>query len=122
MRARPYGRLARLFCAIVALVPLAVPMGCGSGSGGGGGGGTPSLGLSRVSVDESRAGKATIGPEGGVVTATSSDGIVYTLTIPKDAILDPTEVKLYPVSKIASLPFDGGLAAGVHFTPEGLQL
>jgi hypothetical protein len=101
---------------LIAVALLTILIGCGGGGGGGTG-----LNLSRVKVDEDRAGKATIGPAGGTITATGADGAVYTLTVPADALTDPTEIALYPVIDIQGQPFPGGMTAGFHLTPEGLQ-
>ena len=58
---------------------------------------------------------------GGTVTATGADGSVFTLDIPGDALLTPTEITMTPVSSIADLPLGGGLGAAVKLAPEGLR-
>ncbi len=98
---------------ILALLLLAAGCG-GSGSGGGG------LGLSRVKVETGNVGQATIGPAGGVVTATGSDGAIYTLTLPQDAVDENTLIKIYPVSSISGTPFSEGVYGGFHMEPSGL--
>jgi hypothetical protein len=100
------------------LCALAVLLGCGGGGDGGGGNG---LNLSRVKVDESRAGKATIGPAGGTITATGANGAVYTFTVPADALAESTEIVLYPVNDLQGQPFAGGMVTGYHLLPDGLQ-
>lgn len=123
MRATTF--VARSACA----TGLALLVGCGTAATGAPtGSGTPlssaaaqPLSLTNVHVDANRSMAKTIGPGGGSLTASAADGTVYTLTIPADALLEETEIGLYPVDSITGFPFDGGLAAGFHLTPEGLQ-
>jgi len=92
------------------------------GCGGGGGGGLPDPGLSNVNVEVASARGALITPDGGTITATSSDGTVYTLVIPAGALQKDTQIGMYPVKTITNLPSGAALSAAVHFTPEGLNL
>jgi hypothetical protein len=57
---------------LVLLASLLLPM---LGCGGGGGGAGSTLGLTKVQADEGRAAKATIGAQGGAVTATGGNGV-----------------------------------------------
>jgi hypothetical protein len=88
---------------------------CGSDGGltGGGGG--------NVTLDASQAVNDSIGSAGGVLTATSSAGITYTLTIPAGALQAPTRITLTPIKDQTHLPVSGGFAAGADFQPAGLQ-
>jgi hypothetical protein len=104
-----------LFAVLTSLL-LTVP-----GCGGGGGGGGSTLGLTRVQADESRSAKATVGAQGGTVTATGANGVRYTLTVPPNALRRDTEITLVPVTSIQDVGFSGGLAGAVHMLPEGLQ-
>src|SRR5947207_15566458 len=92
------------------------------GCGGGGGGGLSDPGLSNVKVETRGAGSAVIGFDGGEITATGSNGIVYKLTIPQGAIQNDTRISLYPVTSLSTMPAGKAIVAGVHFTPEGLKL
>ena len=64
----------------------------------------------------------TIGSAGGSVSATGSNGTVYTLDLPPGALVGDTEVALTPVSDIPDLPLSGDLAGAVEFEPDGLAL
>ncbi len=75
----------------------------------------------RVSLETDQEATAAIGAEGGTVEATATDGTVYTLTIPADAMPGPVTIKMTPVSAIADLPLAGGLAGGVELQPTGLR-
>lgn len=54
----------------------------------------------------------SIGSAGATLTATSSAGITYTLTIPAGALQAPTEITLTPIKDQQNLPVRGGFAAG----------
>jgi hypothetical protein len=80
-------------------------------------------GYSVVSVpDPDHAASAQLDHTGGSVTATGSDGTVFHLEIPPDALASPETVTLTPVSRIDRFPFSGGLVAGVEIEPAGLEL
>lgn len=73
-------------------------------------------------LDTDRRTGASIGPDGGSVAATAADGTEYSLVVPPDAVLEDTEISLTPILSIDDLPMSGGLIAGVHFEPSGLEL
>jgi hypothetical protein len=107
---------ARFFsAAIVALIAMLV--GCG-----GGGGGLSDPGLSNVQVEVERARAATITPDGGTITATGSNGFVYTLTVPEGAVLQDTKIAIYPITAIKNLSAGASVSGGVNFVPDGLKL
>ena len=110
MKGRPAMKhpLVRLLVACM----LALLVSCGGDSG-------PSV--AHVNVDSSRAVKATITSAGGTITATGSNGVVYTLTIPADALIETTEIGLAPIDSIDNIPFNNGLSAGFQLSPDGLQ-
>ncbi|KPK50532.1 MAG: hypothetical protein AMJ63_14465 [Myxococcales bacterium SG8_38_1] len=86
-------------------------------------GGDPEQGPSISPVlDTDREASASIGPDGGSVAATAADGTEYTLAIPAEALIEDTEISLTPILGIDDLPMSGGLVAGVHFEPSGLEL
>ena len=58
---------------------------------------------------------------GGTLTATGSDGTVYRLDIPADALVTDTLIRMTPVRQIEGMPF-GSDEFAVQFEPEGLQL
>jgi len=70
-------------------------------------------------LSEDDAYDAIIGPEGGTMIAEGPDLTVYTLTIPPNALVEPTEITMTPLKSASGLPFARGLAAGVHFGPSG---
>jgi hypothetical protein len=85
--------------------------------------GAPSgLGLTHVTTEDGAAQVATIGPDGGTLSVTGSNGVAYTLTVPAGALSAETEIVLYPVSAIDGLPSGASLRAGVQFAPDGLYL
>jgi hypothetical protein len=61
--------------------------------------------------------RTEIGPEGGVVSLTDPNGVIYTLTFPVDAVQAPTAITLVPIESVVNLPFAGGLLAGVKVLP-----
>jgi hypothetical protein len=71
-------------------------------------------------LDPSTASAATLDASGGSVTATSRDGVTFTLVVPPGALLVSQQITLTPVSSIDGLPFHGGLSAAVHLQPDGL--
>src|SRR2546421_1209876 len=82
-RSVPTMKRAHYRLSAVYILATAILVGCG----GGGGGGLPDPGLSNVQVEVGNARSALIGPGGGTITATGSNGFVYTLTIPAGSIL-----------------------------------
>ncbi|MDH5607562.1 MAG: hypothetical protein OEY93_11835, partial [Anaerolineae bacterium] len=63
-----------------------------------------------------------IGPEGGVLTITSPDGVIFTLTIPAEALPESVIITLAPVQSIDGFPLSGGMLAAVNIRPEQLEL
>lgn len=74
-----------------------------------------------VTIESTAATTQTIGPAGGTIQATGSNGITYTLVIPENALLRDTAITLTPVREIQNLPLSGGLVAAVDFKPSGLS-
>ena len=81
----------------------------------------PPLVLTNVKVDLAAARTAMISRSGGTLSATATDGTTYKLEIPSGALDADTQVALYPVISVATLPH-GTLAAAAQFTPDGLTL
>jgi hypothetical protein len=75
----------------------------------------------RPTLERSRAASALIGPAGGTVAATGSDGTRFSLTIPPRALRAATRVRLTPVERIRGFPLKGRRVA-VQFSPDGLAL
>jgi hypothetical protein len=75
-----------------------------------------------VTLDHSRAAKATIGRRGGAVTATGADGTKYVLTIPANAITFPTQVIVTPIQQFGTFEVAGARRFAVDFAPHGLLL
>ena len=63
-----------------------------------------------------------IGPAGGTLSVSSADGTRYTLTVPEGALLSSLDISMTPVDSAEGIPFESGMLAGVHLTPEGLML
>jgi uncharacterized membrane protein YphA (DoxX/SURF4 family) len=75
-----------------------------------------------VTLDTAKATTAVIPVTGGTLTATGTDGSVFTLTIPDKALGGDEKVTMTPLSAVNGLPFSGGLVAGVQLEPDGLEL
>lgn len=64
--------------------------------------------------------QALIGPQGGEVSVTGSNGVTYTLSVPPNALRFDVPITLKPVSGIPDLPLSGGLTAAVFVGPGSL--
>ena len=124
------GRWLATFASTIVLVAgcgtssasLGIPAGSGAASRAPQVASLPDLGLKNVTTETAQARGATIGREGGTITATATDGSTYSLAIPPGAVSKPTQVALYPVSSLAGLPQGAQLAAAVQFAPDGFEL
>jgi hypothetical protein len=81
--------------------------------------GLPDHGFANIKTDNSAARSATINESGGVITATGSDGAVYTLTVPAGVLDSGVTIRMYPIESITGYPLASGVRAGVHLEPEG---
>ncbi len=63
---------------------------------------------------------AVIGSAGGDVSVTGSNGVVYTLSIPPNALRMEVPITLLPISNIPDLPLSGGVGAAIFIEPEYL--
>jgi len=75
-----------------------------------------------VTTDESRAATQLVPVEGGTLTATGSDGTSFILTVPANALVEPTEITMTPLMSMTGLLAGDTLLAGVQLGPEGLAL
>jgi hypothetical protein len=82
----------------------------------------PDLALANVKTEVAAARGAMITAGGGTISATGSNGAVYTLNVPAGAISASQEVGVYPVGSVADLPQGATLLGAIQFTPDGLQL
>ncbi|HEV8149637.1 MAG TPA: Ig-like domain-containing protein, partial [Gemmatimonadales bacterium] len=73
-----------------------------------------------LDLESSRAVNDSIGPAGGVLTATGSNGITYTLSVPANALLTRRRITMTPVRVIRTVPLSGVLGA-VDLQPSGLR-
>lgn len=73
-------------------------------------------------LEESQALQQPVTIEGGSLSATASDGTVYTLTVPPDALIEDVAIKMTPVASLEGFALEGGTIAGVKLEPEGLRL
>ena len=110
---------------------ISVLLGCGGDSNPSGPGNTPTgpespdtpnPAAATVTRDDSRAAAMRVTTGGGTVQATGSDGTVYTLTLPADALLLDTTITLVPLASVSGLDLSGGRFAGVQLEPDGLRL
>lgn len=76
-------------------------------------------GLSNVRTENSSARQSTIDAGGGTLSASGSNGAIYTLTVPADAVDSGVKISMYPITAISGSPFGDKLAGGVHLEPEG---
>ena len=76
----------------------------------------------QLTLDSAHSVSQSITPDGGTLQATAQDGTLYTLTIPKDALLNDLTISLTPVSAIDNLPLGSKGLAAVQLAPEGLNL
>src|SRR6185503_18505538 len=71
-------------------------------------------------LDDAAAVSQFVPAAGGQLVADASDGTIYTLTLPADALVNPTQITMTPVTALAGAP--GGLVGAVKLAPEGLVL
>jgi len=63
---------------------------------------------------------ARIGPEGGTLSVTGMNGVIYTLDIPPGALSFSTLFSMTPVAELGEFPFSGGWMAAVQILPHGI--
>ena len=63
---------------------------------------------------------SVLGPDGGEISVTGSSGVIYTLSVPKDALQFDVPITLQSISAIPNLPLSGGLMAAVFIEPATL--
>ena len=81
---------------------------------------TVSVPTPTATLEPSNRVTATIGSNGGTVTATSAAGIQYTLEIPAGALQGAQEIRMTPITDVSHLGLSGGLAGAVDLQPSGL--
>ena len=64
----------------------------------------------------------SIGPNGGSMSLTDQNGVIYTLKVPAGAVLAATDFTLTPVSNVQVWPLDGANLGSVRVGPESLDL
>ncbi|KQP02220.1 DUF4402 domain-containing protein [Pseudorhodoferax sp. Leaf265] len=101
----------------------------GPGTGPGTGTGTGSAAIAvdasplraTLTADSARTVTQTVPLGGGTLSAIGADGAVYTLTVPNNALTEPTEISLTPLSNLAVDGLASDAAYGVQLGPEGAQ-
>jgi hypothetical protein len=73
-----------------------------------------------MTVDQGKSSSARVGPDGGTLATTGTDGSHYSLVIPAGALVDEIEIRMTPITSMEGLPLTEGLAAGVQLEPEGM--
>lgn len=58
------------------------------------------LSVQKAEIDQGRTVTKTVGTEGTVLQTQSEDGVLYTLTVPEDALILPAEVSLSPLKNL----------------------
>lgn len=72
------------------------------------------------SLEETLAAEAEIGPEGGSLSVEASDGTLFNLVIPEEALFSPELIRMTPADSISGFPSDEATITGVKLEPEGL--
>jgi hypothetical protein len=75
-----------------------------------------------VALDTGNLTEGLIPVKGGQIQTTGPDGVVYTLEIPADSLVQDTYIRVTPVSSLTGLPFGGKRTYAVQLDPEGLVL
>ena len=75
-----------------------------------------------IVLDSDNSVSRVISRDGGSLETIDADGVHYLLTIPENALAQPTEITLTPVAAIDGFPFSGGLKAAAHMEPSGQVL
>lgn len=75
----------------------------------------------KPTLDNGTQAEGIFSTSGGTLTATGSDGTVYRLDLPANALATDTLIRMTPVRQIEGMPF-GSDQFAVQFEPEGLQL
>jgi hypothetical protein len=79
----------------------------------------PNPASAEVTLDTPAAASVAIGPEGGSIEATGSDGRHYTLTIPPGYLVDEIDITMTPITGMASPVLDE-FVGGVQLEPNGV--
>ena len=58
------------------------------------------LSVQPAEIDRERAVVKTFGPDGGVMTTRAADGTLYSLTVPSDALILPSQVSMSPLKSL----------------------
>jgi hypothetical protein len=64
----------------------------------------------------------SIGPDGGSMSLTDQNGVIYELKVPAGAVQEATDFTLTPVTDVQVWPLDGPNLGSVRIGPEGLDL
>jgi hypothetical protein len=73
-------------------------------------------------ADGGRSVSATVGSEGGSLSADAADGTQFLLEFPPHALDRELAIRMTPLSRVDGLPFSRGLVGGVQLEPDGLSL
>jgi hypothetical protein len=72
-----------------------------------------------VTLESQNAVTGSIGPAGGSLNATASDGTRFTLVVPEGALFGPVDITMTPMASVGD-EFDDSLLGGVTLEPSGL--
>ena len=75
-----------------------------------------------ITLDEAQSAEASFPVEGGTLSTQAADGTLFLLTIPPDALLNETLIRMTPVTAVSGIPFGEELTYAVQLEPEGLSL
>jgi hypothetical protein len=72
-------------------------------------------------IETAAAVTATIGEQGGAITAQAGNGTRFTLTVPPLAVTSDTGITLTPITTIENLPLGATLVTALRLQPDGLE-
>jgi|GEM_PF-1114982 len=81
---------------------------------------TPSPLTVQATFDTARSQSAKLGAVGGSLSATGAGGVIYTLTVPANALLEDQTLTLTPLADLTDSPLSGGTLGAVRIEPEGM--
>jgi hypothetical protein len=83
---------------------------------------TASVKTAQATFAEDQTVTQSIGPDGGNMSLTDQNGVIYKLKVPAGAVLAATDFTLTPVTDVQGWPLDGPNLGSVRIGPEGLDL
>lgn len=73
-----------------------------------------------ASIGSNTPSSASLGADGGEISATATDGTRYTLIVPRHALAEETTITITPLAAIQGFPAKSGASTALQFEPDGL--